>query len=166
MFLNCNMFERRCKKQNLPKICSRTGRYINCNLNKQKEDDVVFAIRLLKDAEEAKSGTNKWLIENNILVNIDHTIDARGLAACFSEEKVIYINPLADVGTFMHEYAHCKEGVARLKKGMPMLRHGETGDWIKISETRSIPVGHERRAEHFRQRLPTIQNPKIERVHR
>ena len=161
------MFERRAKKQNLPMICSRTkSKHIECHFDKQDKNDMVFAVSLLHDAEQAKRGTIDWLIGNNVVINIDYTIDAKGLAKCFSSDMMLYIHPEADVGTLMHEFAHCKEGYARHKKGMSMLWQGKTGDWEKIDETHYMPSGHEVRAEHFRQRLAVPQNPKIDRVPR
>lgn len=148
-------------------ICSRTkGKSIECRPDRQNKEDMTFAVSLLHEAEQAKPGTIDWLIDNNVIINIDHVIEERGLAKCFSPNMVLYIHPDTDVGTLMHEFAHCKEGYARYKKGMPMLRHAETGDWEKVTETHYIPTGHERRAEHFRQRLAVPQNPKVERVPR
>ena len=110
-------------------------------------------------AEQTKPGFGDWLVRHNVTVVFDETLaekGAYGYASCDKEGGVIGVYPErrdSDViKTMMHEFAHCKEQVAREEKELPR----GFGKWKKI-DRKLVPVGSEERAEKFASRM----RPKI-----
>ena len=143
----------------LPRICVRKevdGEIkLACGLDKIEWDDALLATSILERAEKLKKGIIDFMARHNITLLLDYTMERprTGEAMCTRYACYIGLNvglprTLREyVSTFMHEFAHVREDIARAEKGLEEAK----GKWIRAD--RLIPVGMEERAEKFKKRV-------------
>jgi len=180
----------------LPKIChiietgkkdelSPTGKE-TIQVCALKDPKVFSTMEQLLQAEKLKPGLLDFFVKNNVHIDIvselyGHDIEGRevsgfGSALCTEGYGHLKFVSIPSISTIMHEFAHCKENVERVKKGLPTIEVGKTGGWKQIRERslqyypreegkllevsgvvtwspKVIPLGHEARAEHFKERM-------------
>jgi len=161
----------------LPKVCVK--KEINgkietiCGIDKIGWNDKVLAINILAEANKLKEDIIDFMARHDVTLVLDYTIkgDLLGTAKCYGKSGICSINLNAriprtlkeKVGTFMHEFAHVREWIAREEKGLVPFSE-RTGKWEKavkefyedgkkIIITKYIPIGHEMRAEKFKRRM-------------
>ncbi len=134
-----------------------------CGFNMSKKD-LIRAISDLYDAEKKKKGFNEFLAKNGVKVIFNKFLreigdGTLGISWCGEyDEKEIEYDPFCKnpVDTLLHEWAHCREQIAREEKGLPQLSD-ETGGWRPIGKFGGKlyyePVGHELRAVKFVERI-------------
>jgi len=152
---------------NLPIICKKVDEELHCTVNasglwiplicdrnnkcglEANLDDVILVLYDLKKAEEKKPGFSEFLARHGIKIKIEP--EEKGpLGYYMPFLKGIVYNPFGPhpVETLLHEWAHCREDIAREEKGLSKAK----GEWKQV-EKGLIPVGHEKRAVQFVERI-------------
>jgi len=141
----------------LPKLC-----YINKEGEKYCNFDLIhkypgYFVTMSEDIAELYKLRPRligWLIDNDVEVSVSDALPKgiAGTASCYGDmRKIQYkFQPTKQdtIRVLSHEIAHCKEHVARAKKGLPPPK----GEWRKEGE-KLTPVGSEERAVHFERRM-------------
>lgn len=127
-------------------------------------------VKDMLEAEEIKPGFIRFLIDNNVTVMLDSQLEDvlgwKGVARCRGvgkgEWKGIAYSPESSnrLRTLLHEWAHCREEVARRKKGLEPL--GEETGWWESYPHKLMPRGHEKRAVKFTERMERKRKAKEE----
>lgn len=146
--------------QTLPNICVNTHGVPECGIKSNRPFLIHDITNALMGAEKKKPGFNEFLIDNNVFVVLDKTLNetTKGYADCRGGKytKIIGFDGSKDmdsnVGILLHEFAHCREDIARSEKGLPPLKQNKTGGWKHYAD-KTVPYGHEIRAEKFRKRI-------------
>ena len=149
----------------LPRVCVRKeingGVETVCGLDNIRWGDRVLAGNILIEAEKLKKGVIDFMARHNVTFVLDYTMeeDTLGRAKCYGKSGDCFIElnaracrtPKELTGTFMHEFAHVREWIAREEKGLEPISE-KTGGWEK-REGKLVPVGHETRAVKFKERI-------------
>jgi hypothetical protein len=115
----------------------------------------------IKNVNDIKPQFRPFLTDNDVTVLQDKDMldqNINGYAHCgdpFPQNIISFCNRLGTkqvTNTLLHEYAHCREQLARKEKGLAPLEVGKTGEWLETVEG-TVGLGHEARAEHFRKRM-------------
>jgi len=141
----------------LPHVCyidEDGNEYCDYEFIRKYPDEYISMMMDLAQLEKVKPDLLNWLRDNAVKVVVDERCKREhvyGHANCRKEHNrmVAYSFHSPDpVKTLAHEIAHCKEDIARMKKGLPEPE----GKWL-VTEEDILPVGHEARAVHFAERF-------------
>lgn len=137
----------------LPKMChiDRQGKRI-CGYDfiRENPDAFISAVIDLAKFEKIRPDLVKWMIDEGVQFVYDYKTENLGWAKCDSDFKEIGLSPQSfhPVITIAHEIAHCKEQIARKRKGLPPMY----AKW-EIKDKKLIPIGGEERATKFGKRI-------------
>ena len=138
----------------LPKLCyiNKEGeKYCSFDLIHEYPDRFIIMSMDIAELHKLRPDLIDWLIDNDVEVSASDALPEGigGMASCYGDMRRIQykFQPTKQdtIRVLSHEIAHCKEHVARAKKGLPPPK----GEW---REGR-IPVGSEERAVHFERRM-------------
>ena len=138
----------------LPKLCyiNKEGeKYCDFDLIHKYPDRFITMSIDIAELHKLRPDLIDWLIDNDVEVSASDALPEGigGIASCYRDKhRIEYkFQPTRQdtIRILSHEIAHCKEHIARTKKGLPPSK----GEW---REGRT-PVGSEERAVHFERRM-------------
>ncbi|MHA1971456.1 MAG: hypothetical protein ACTSW1_00605 [Candidatus Hodarchaeales archaeon] len=161
----------------VPKICVReleNGRIIEkCDAESPLDVSAIF--RKLLRVERVKPNFMKFLADNDVKVVYENSRATKkkfgrelgGYARCRKKpliegmpapKEIVFCDFAKGEEILAHEFAHCKEDLMRIEKGLPEAKGRWEKEYIKDekalpTEFKWKPIGHEARASHFEERM-------------